>query len=194
MKILDIQPKRNAFLKPWTILAMGLMLFTASCGDDDDLDEEPMNEEETITTVIVTLTNMSDPSDVITSSIVDPDGDGGVAPAQTAPVVLDSNTTYSVQLGFLDESDPADVENIGEEILDEDDEHLVCFAASGDITITRTDTDGMFEVGLQSRWETGNNSGNSTVTVTLKHQPGIKDGTCPPGETDVEVGFAVTIQ
>ncbi|MEM9022799.1 MAG: hypothetical protein AAGB22_03600 [Bacteroidota bacterium] len=133
----------------WSLAAIALF---SACGDDDEIVTPPPQEPEVITTVIVTLTNMNDPSDVVTSSIIDPDGDGGVAPAQTGPIVLDSNAMYSVQLGFLDESDPTDVENIGDEILDEDDEHLVCFAASGaDITITRTDTDGMFEVGLQSR-------------------------------------------
>ena len=32
------------------------------------------------------------------------------------------------------------------------------------------------------------------ITVTLKHQPGVKDGTCGPGGTDIQVTFITEIQ
>ena len=62
-----------------------------------------------------------------------------------------------------------------------------------DITIQRTDSDGNFEVGLQSLWETGT-TGNGTVMIRLKHQPGVKDGTCAPGETDIELDFQTKVE
>jgi hypothetical protein len=38
-------------------------------------------------------------------------------------------------------------------------------------------------------------AGSGSVTVILKHQPdGLKDGTCAPGETDVELEFQVAVQ
>jgi hypothetical protein len=61
-----------------------------------------------------------------------------------------------------------------------------------DLDITRTDSDGEFEVGLESLWEAGATS-SGTVMVTLKHQPGVKDGTCEVGDTDVEVVFDLVI-
>ena len=87
---------------------------------------------------------------------------------------------------------PADT--ISNEVLAEGDEHLFCFdPIDANISITRTDSDGTFEIGLTSDWITGNYS-NGLVTITLKHQPGVKDGTCSPGDTDVEIQFPIIIQ
>ena len=73
-------------------------------------------------------------------------------------------------------------------------EHLFCYDATNtNVSIVRTDSDGTFEVGIESRWFTGNVA-NGETTISLKHQPGVKDGTCAPGDTDVEVTFVTEIQ
>ena len=70
---------------------------------------------------------------------------------------------------------------------------MFCFdVVDAHVNINRTDTDGTFEIGLQSEWVTTTAS-TGTVTVSLKHQPGIKDGTCDPGDTDVEIQFPIVI-
>jgi hypothetical protein len=46
-------------------------------------------------------------------------------------VTLNANTAYEVAIAFLDESDPADVEDITEEVREEADEHQVFFEFSG---------------------------------------------------------------
>jgi hypothetical protein len=51
----------------------------------------------------------------------------------------------------------------------------------------------MYEVGLQSQWTTGN-AENGTTQIVLKHQPDVKDGTCAPGETDIDVTFVTEVQ
>jgi len=73
-------------------------------------------------------------------------------------------------------------------------DHLFCFTPSGaNVSITRTDSDGVYELGLQSQWITGAAS-DGTTQIVLKHQPGIKDGSCSPGETDIELNFNTKIQ
>jgi hypothetical protein len=59
--------------------------------------------------------------------------------------------------------------------------------------IVRTDSDGTYEIGLKTKWKSFGIS-NGTVTVTLKHQPGIKNGTCTTGETDAEIAFITITQ
>lgn len=157
-----------------------------------DPDEPGPEEEEVITTLTLTFTNAAT-SAVTTATFKDPDGDGGNAPTQFDEIVLAANSTYNVAITLLNEAENP-TENITEEIEEEDDEHFFCFEASGaNVSITRTDTDGTYEVGLESRWETAATS-EGKVKVILKHQPGVKNGTCAPGETDIEVDFVAKIQ
>jgi hypothetical protein len=122
----------------------------------------------------------------------DPDGTGGNAPTIHDNIILQSSTTYHVSILLLDETQtPADT--ISNEVIEEAADHLFCFNVSGiDISIVKTDSDGIYPLGIQSDWTTGM-AGMGSVIVTLKHQPGIKNGTCDPGETDVEVSFQFVI-
>lgn len=180
-----IMLKSKAYFLSSFLLATLLLLM--SCGEDPD----PVNEEELITTVILKFTPvMGGPT--VNFTWRDLDGDGPNQPViQT--ITLNANTTYSVAIQLLNESEtPA--EDITEEIEEEADEHLFCFEVSNglNLSITRTDTDGAFEVGLESEWVAGAAS-TGQVTVILKHQPGVKNGSCAPGEVDVEATFPVTI-
>src|SRR3990167_2160051 len=56
-----------------------------------------------------------------------------------------------------------------------------------------TNSDGTYEVGLLSSWVTQAISTGET-TITLKHQPGVKNGQCDPGETDIELTFHTIIE
>jgi hypothetical protein len=110
-------------------------------------------------------------------------------------IKLSPSASYTLDLEFLNENEtPA--EDVTEEIRTENDEHLICFeVVAGNVTITRTDKDANnLEVGLKSTWQTGAASTGSVI-VELRHQPdGLKNGTCAPGDTDVEVTFPVRIQ
>jgi hypothetical protein len=48
-------------------------------------------------------------------------------------------------------------------------------------------------VGLSVTWTTTTIS-NGNLLLTLKHQPGIKDGLITTGETDIEITFPVRIE
>ncbi|MEM7655554.1 MAG: hypothetical protein AAF399_05440 [Bacteroidota bacterium] len=140
--------------------------------------EEPMEGEEEIDTV-----NLIIGSETITWSVDD---------TEDPTITLDANSTVTVSAEFRNVEEG---ENVTEEIQEEDDEHLVCYEVSGaNLEIERTDTDGGgLEVGLATTWTVGEAS-TGTMTLELRHQPGVKDGTCGPGSTDVQVTFDIVIQ
>ena len=153
----------------------------------------PANEEELITTVKITFVDTAGVEPTVTVFFRDPDGDGGNAPTQFDTIRLAANSVYNATLEVFDESKNP-VENITTEIVQEADEHIFCYTPTNvNLSIIRTDSDGTYEIGLASQWTTGNAS-VGTTQVVLKHQPGVKDGTCGPGDTDVELNFVTEIQ
>lgn len=186
-------------IKLFSFFALSALIFT-SCSDDDDATPEPINEEEVITTMTVTLTDDSDGT-TKTMTITDDDGEGPNPPVVTADV-LDANTTYSGTIEFLNELEtPA--EDITTEVAEEDEEHQVFYVASSSLNISVAyndfDADGN-PVGLDMTIITGDASGG-TLTVKLVHEPdkdapGVSDGdpTNAGGETDIEALFSVGIQ
>jgi len=180
-----------------SLVAVGIIaLALSSCKKDDDLVTVPppdQNESELITTMKITFTDVASVQPTVTATFQDLDGPGGDAPGIFEEIILAPSTTYSAQILLLNETEmPADT--ISNEVLEEAVDHLFCFSPSGaNVTITRTDTDGTYGVGLQSQWVTGAAS-TGTTTIVLRHQPDIKDGTCTPGEIDIEINFVTKIQ
>tara|TARA_B100001059_G_scaffold146015_1_gene145953 strand:- start:829 stop:1323 length:495 start_codon:yes stop_codon:yes gene_type:complete len=164
-------------------------MFT-SCTDDSD----PVNEEEVITTMTVTLTPDTGGTDVVLQTR-DLDGEGGEDPTVTVSGPLTSGVSYSGSIVILNEIDN---ENITEEIEEEDDEHQFFFVVGSglDVTTSYDDQDGNGNpVGLSFTLTAGSASGGD-FTVTLRHEPtkpntGINDA---GGETDIEETFVITIQ
>ena len=99
-----------------------------SCSKDTP---EIVNEEELITTVELSFNTQGESEQKIRWETTAPN---------TAEIILKSNTEYEVQITFLDESDPGDIENINEEIIEEVDEHQVFFEFSG-VTISYVQSD-----------------------------------------------------
>ena len=181
-------------IKTLSLAAMALFVMT-SCDDDDPVE---VNEEETITTVELTLTNSTDPTDVVVLSSIDGDGDGPDPASQTISGPLTANASYDGNVRFLNELE-SPAEDITVEVRAEADEHEIFYATSiAGVTVTKDDLDGNGNlVGLETTVTTGA-AGTGTMTVTLRHEP-IKpnDGTLSGagGETDVQVIFTgVTIQ
>lgn len=178
------------------LILMSLFVFTIACKKDDDKTSTPpppTNESEIITTATLTFTDVSGAEPSFTATFRDPDGDGGSGPDIFDTIRLRDSTVYFVSLTLLDETkNPA--EDITEEVKEEGDEHRVCYTPSTvNVDIDLTDTDGTHPIGIESGWTTGA-AGNGSVRVTLKHQPGIKDGSCTPGETDVDITFVTEVQ
>ena len=175
-----------------------LLLFSVSCSSDDP---EQENEEELITTLNLTFTNVADANDVVTASSRDLDGVGG-NPAQVTNPALTQGVTYTVTVEFLNESETP-VEDITEEVEEEAEEHQVFFTAGGNLTMTHTygdmDSDNN-PIGLTNTIAIDANSGSGTLQVALIHEPdkaasGVSSGNIANagGETDIEVTFTVTV-
>jgi hypothetical protein len=178
------------------IILTTITIFTwQACKKDSDLPKlpTPVNEPEVITNIKLTFTDSANTANVITAEFIDADGDGGNQPTKFDTIRLKSNTTYFCKValynGILDEE-------ITPEIEEEANDHLFVYKATGaDISITITDSDSNtppLPIGINSKWRAKSiSSGN--VQVILKHQPGIKDGTEAPGDTDVELNFITII-
>ncbi|MCU0359138.1 MAG: hypothetical protein MUF75_00240 [Bacteroidia bacterium] len=210
-------------IKQLAFVALTSGLLAVSCKKDEKTNPPspapppPANEEELITTFKLYL---SDGNDTTVYMFKDPDGEGGI-PAFYGPgtttastqsdsvIVLKPNTSYTATLLFLDESKTV-TDTISHEIEEEADEHMVFFNQSNpsalpnasvtisgtNLGITYLDNDGStppLPLGLISQWQTGNVTGKAPLTIALKHQPGSKNGTYAPGDTDISVLFKVLI-
>lgn len=143
-------------------------------------------ENELITKVKVVLVH--DTTTVGTFVWSDPDGDGGNPPLPADTITLDSGIIYKVSILFADESNGKN-KDITADIRTESTDHLVCYTSTpGGIHVTLTDSDGKYPIGLESQWNS-QTKGNFKMRIILRHQPGVKNGTCDPGDTDADVEF-----
>jgi hypothetical protein len=176
----------------WLLIAT----FLIQCKKDNQSVDEPIvetTEEEVITSLLVHIYRIDVLGDTVTFAFRDTDGPGGNPPSQFDTIALVANAQYACFLELLDESaDPT--RDITIEILEESQDHLFCYESTGiPVAFLRTDWDGQYEIGQQSVWTTSS-SGVGETHIILKHQPGIKDGTCEPGETDIEVYFPLLVE
>ena len=159
-----------------------------SCSKDTP---EIVNEEELITTVELSFNTQGESEQKIRWETTAPN---------TAEIILKSNTEYEVQITFLDESDPGDIENINEEIIEEVDEHQVFFEFSGvTISYVQSDSDPLDSnqnpVFINTVWSTSVAS-SGIVRAFLIHEPTTKNSTTRNGfggETDVSVDTPIRI-
>ena len=204
-------------INPFKNLQLLAILFSVitiiGCSNDDDIAPEEENEVEIFTDVTLIFTNTADNSDVVRASAQDPDGTGIQELQILDAITLAADTEYTLTYEILNALDPSDVENIGDEILEEDNEHQFFFsftenvfanptgngnidAAADPINYNDADENGN-PVGLSSAWTTGGTaSSEGSFTVRLQHQPDVKTATSGSndGDTDFELTFALTIQ
>ncbi len=175
--------------------SMYALLAIAMVGCSDDDTPEVINEEEVISTVILTLTPESGEEVILMTQ--DLDGDGPDAPVITISGSFAENTQYEGAVRFLNETEtPA--EEITDEVLEEADEHQVFYTTTDGLNIQTEYLD--FDdndnpLGLLITLTTGAASQGS-LTVTLRHEP-VKpnDGLdSAGGETDITTSFDVTIE
>lgn len=180
-------------LKSLFLFAIAGLMFT-SCSNDDD-NPDPVDEEEVITTMNVTLVAAG--ANTITLQSQDLDGDGPNAPQVSISGNLLANTSYAGSIQLLNETEtPA--ENITLEVEEEDDEHQFFFNATGALSgVSYSDQDGDGNpLGLAFILETGD-AGSGSLQITLRHEPKKpNDGTLADagGETDIAQTFDVTVE
>ena len=187
--------KKQTLKKLFYAITASVLIFNIqACKENEpEPDKPPVNENELITTVQLIFTDSADNS-VSSFLFKDPDGDGGNNPTVFDTILLKSDRTYFTQILLLDES-KTKTDTISNEVLEEAEDHLFVFTPSWNglnIRLTDLDSKGL-PLGLLSTWKTGI-PGNGRVKVALKHQPGLKDGSPAPGETDVEIAFICRIE
>lgn len=178
-------------LTPFVFLAF--ILF--SCSNDDS--PSPVNEEEVITTVTVTLVNGSN---TIILKSQDLDGNGPNSPVVTISGNLDANSTYLGTIEFLNElQNPA--EDITLEIKEEGVDHQIFYQLANSLgSFSYDDVDDNGDpIGVEFTLSTGN-AGSGTLTITLRHEPnkdasGVSSGdiTNAGGSTDAQINFPITV-
>ena len=200
---------KNIYLKA-TLLST-VLLFIA-CDKDDEPEAE--NEMEVFTKTIIKVTNLSDSSSETYEFEVDGhdhdhDHSHGVVAANQEgdghgdhiEIELESSSEYKFEISFLNESDPNNVIDMTEEVIEEADEHHVFFelgwngvsyeSMSGD-TI---DSNGN-PLNLVTKWTT-TTAGFAIVEAYLIHQPTSKSGNTRDdfgGATDVEIEFEAHVE
>jgi len=152
------------------------------------------NEQELITTFKIVFTDTNGVLPNVEAQFVDVDGPGGNNPTVFDTIRLVANATYNATITLLNEA-AIPTQNITDEVEEEGVDHLFCFDLSGlNAVITRTDLDANnLPIGITSQWSLGAAS-TGTSTIRLRHQPGVKNGQCDPGETDLELNFHTVIQ
>jgi len=185
-------------LKTIAIIFSLAAIFT-SCSNDDD--SSPVNEEEVISTVKVTLTNGAN---IITLTSKDLDLDGPNLPEITVSGNLSANTTYTGEVSLLNET-VSPVKVVSEEIVESAQEkldHQFFYVANSGLlgAFTYEDEDGNGNpIGLRFTFTTGAAS-TGDLSVILKHLPnksaeGVSSGdiTNAGGNTDAEAKFNITV-
>lgn len=179
-----------------------------SCSDDDDA-PDPVNEEETITTMTVTMVPQGGGTTVTLISR-DLDGDGPDAPDIDISGSLAENTVYDGGIVLLNETEtPA--ENVNEEIEGEAAEHQFFFVVGGALNATTAYGDDESDYVSEETGEnftttnpvgivftlTTTDASSGTLAVTLRHEPKKpNDGSLADagGETDITQTFSLTIE
>ncbi|MDC6364575.1 MULTISPECIES: type 1 periplasmic binding fold superfamily protein [Flavobacteriaceae] len=182
-------------------------LVFVSCSSDDN-SPEPVNEEEVITTMTVTLQPTS--GTTITLQSRDLDGDGPNAPTITVSGNLAANTTYTGSVALLNETEtPA--EDVNEEIEGEADVHQFFFEVGTGLNATTDYADDESDYVSEETGEnftttnpvglaftlTTSDAGSGNFTVTLRHEPKKpNDGSLSDagGETDITQTFSLTVE
>ncbi len=192
------------------------MSFTACKKDKKDeptpdAPTPPANETELITTMKVILHDTTTHTNT-TYVFSDLDGAGG-NPATFGNSGADSvinitaNHVYEATILLLDETKNP-IDTISNEVEEEGADHMFFFNSiaptgtpyntylSGSMTnIKYLDLDANNRgIGLSTLWTAPSMMmAKSPLTIELKHQPGVKDGSYAPGETDIQVGFKLKV-
>lgn len=184
-----------------------------SCSNNDNAVPPEENEVEVITDVTLVFTNNADETDVVRASAQDPDGEGIQELQVLDEIDLGVDKTYTLTFEIFNNLEATPGENIGEEILNEDNDHQFFFeftldafdspTGNGNIDtasdpLNYNDRDeNENPVGLSTTWTTpATGTTGGIFTVRLKHQPGIKTSTtgASNGDTDFDLDFVLNIQ
>jgi len=181
--------KRNTLYGLIFLLVLG---FTA-CNNVEKANNE--NEHEAVTTV--SLVFKINDAVVDTFLFDDPDGDGGNLPVRIDTILLNSNSSYSVEaiLTNKTKNPPSDVTQT---IRRQGSSHEFFFLPNfSGLAIQKTDVDQLgLPLGLSSVWTTNNELSFGSVQIKLMHKPIVKGPNDGPnvGHSDIDITMPIKIQ
>lgn len=173
----------------------------ASCSKDET--PKPVEEEESITKLVLTFTNKASANDKVTLTWNDDNNDGVVdANEKTVAGKFTTSNVYNATIGLF---------NKDEDFLDEDilanqasiDAHFFTYATTLDFTMVRADDDNARsdnnKLGVKTVWTAGTTAKTGTITVKLFHEsPSVNDsngfGTATGTDTDIDISFDAEIE
>lgn len=193
-KFIIMQTIKN--IGKYSIYIFFTLIFFGSCQPND----EPINQEELITTFIYTLVDSS--GNHVILSFKDVDGSGGINPIYFVSGAFKANTTYVGRLDLLNES-AIPVDTITNEIITEDFAHQFFYLKSSPLNAifqyADVDKNGK-PLGVKTSMTTGSPS-IGTIKIILRHEPNKNalnvsqgDITNAEGETDIEVEFNIEVK
>ena len=177
----------------WLVVAVSLLV--GACKKDEQ-NVAPTDDNEAITTAILSLTNTVSAQDVVTATI---ESINTTPDLTKATLNLKANATYSGTVQLYDKTQTPTLDATVE-IREKANEHLFVYTPSvaNLLTVTITDHDtnpapGPYPIGLTFTVKAGAAS-TGKLKVQLRHQPNAKNGTSTPGSDDLNVDFPVVIQ
>lgn len=187
--------KKRAFSLLILIVGVGVLV---QCKRADDV--EPTDENELITTLKLSFSEVGNSASPQVFIFRDVDGEGGNPPSSFDKVVLKPGTSYTLRTIVQDES-RGSVEDLTTEIASRAEEHLFVYTASpaGLLTYQYGDKDSRnHPIGLMGTATTGA-AGKGKLRVRLRHQPPVggvvvKDGTVGPGSDDINLDFDLEVK
>lgn len=179
-----------------TFVIMAFVIFSACKKNTNTVEEPPKPEDspELLTGMVLQFTDSSNAGNTHVAEFRDPDGPGGKNPTRFDTIQLMAGKTYFAKLLLLDET-KTPIDTISKLVWQKRNEHQLFFNfqnATVNVAYADKDDNGL-PVGLSSVWHCGNTS-TGTSTITLKHQPNIKNGSIAGGETDIELVFQTHIK
>lgn len=187
------------------ILKAGLIaiLFTAAFSGCKKDEKAPVpDEQELITTLKLQLTNSSlGFSKVFIYKVENGFGNGSTGSIQIDTIKLQPGVTYDALLSVQNEK-ASPVEEITNEILEKDYEHLFVFASApptgnGSMQVSNGSKDKNGKPLNQTFKLTTGTAGSGKFDIHLMHLPTNKNGTTPEtagGETDLAASYPVILQ
>lgn len=178
----------------WTVLAVSLL---AGACKNDEQNVAPTDDNEAITTAILSLTNSANAQDVVTATVESLNAK--TPDFSKATLNLKANATYSGIVQLYDKTQTPTLDAT-EEIREKANEHLFIYtpSAASLLTVTITDHDsnpapGPYPIGLTYTLKAGT-AATGKLNVRLRHQPNAKNGTATPGSDDLNIDYSVVIQ
>ena len=176
----------------WTMIAISLLI--SSCKHDEE-NVAPTDDNEAITTAILSLTNTVNAQEVVTATV---ENLNTTPDKSKATLNLKANVTYSGTVQLYDKTQTPTLDATAE-IREKANEHLFVYTPSSAtlLTVRPTDSDsnpspGPYPIGLTYLLKAGSVA-TGTLKVQLRHQPNAKNGTVTPGTDDLNVDFPVVI-